>query len=584
LFYAASTLQLGKWLLLRDCPHCGSHFFDPLKLGRYEVVDTPKTVHYIEVGAGISTIAELLSQLPAQGDATFLEIGSGYGYSLDIWEKEIGAYALGIEPSARGSQGADELGVRVHSAYLHPRTVLPGSVQQFDVVASMEVIEHVKNPRDFIRIAADFLKPDGVLLLTTPDASWVSAQEKSSAELYGALSPGYHTFLLSHQALIGILEEEGFSCIETRSSERQIKLFASRRPLQLKAPDRRVTISYLQKLLDRSPVGSAVHRGAAYRLFEQEMNAGHFQEAETVHSRLEQSLETAFGAEILQPDERLKRVLSVRNLNEFTDQLPTFICDYEFLLGLREMLIRKAPMKASARFDFATEMTAHLTSLVSLSGVIFPAPWRFQFENGQAHLHAGDTETGTGLAIWETMTCKHPPDDSDQIIPMEWRQRACMARLRYFVSQGDWALARPEWDRFNTLLEEAGFRPENSAMVVAALKKSGVSGAGIEAPLWYLFCGASIFMNAVGTHLEACKWFENLSEACETLASDPVSNCVAADLYRNARFHQALAAEFMSDSDRAREGYRWLIENTEPVIGPGEQVDVWADRALQQLR
>jgi SAM-dependent methyltransferase len=39
----------------------------------------------------------------------------------------------------------------------------------FDVVVGMEVIEHVENPWDYVRLLLSLLKPRGVLVLTTPN-------------------------------------------------------------------------------------------------------------------------------------------------------------------------------------------------------------------------------------------------------------------------------------------------------------------------------------------------------------------------------------------------------------------------------
>lgn len=45
---------------------------------------------------------------------------------------------------------------------------------RFDVVVSSEVIEHLPNPRRFLTEASQLVRPDGVLLVTTPNVSnWI---------------------------------------------------------------------------------------------------------------------------------------------------------------------------------------------------------------------------------------------------------------------------------------------------------------------------------------------------------------------------------------------------------------------------
>jgi 2-polyprenyl-3-methyl-5-hydroxy-6-metoxy-1,4-benzoquinol methylase len=46
----------------------------------------------------------------------------------------------------------------------------------FDAVTSIEVIEHLENPRHFLRQAKQLLKPDGLMFVTTPNIECVPAR------------------------------------------------------------------------------------------------------------------------------------------------------------------------------------------------------------------------------------------------------------------------------------------------------------------------------------------------------------------------------------------------------------------------
>jgi len=73
---------------------------------------------------------------------------------------------------------------------------------QFDVVVSQEVIEHVSDKRAYLRIAFDFLKDGGVLIMTTPNARTFAAMQD---ELRRSWSDQPLEDLLTSQALIQML-------------------------------------------------------------------------------------------------------------------------------------------------------------------------------------------------------------------------------------------------------------------------------------------------------------------------------------------------------------------------------------------
>ena len=57
----------------------------------------------------------------------------------------------------------------------------------FDMICLWDVIEHLTDPKDSLRIIRDLLKPDGVLLINYPDIdTW---QARLSVSVFGGLSP-----------------------------------------------------------------------------------------------------------------------------------------------------------------------------------------------------------------------------------------------------------------------------------------------------------------------------------------------------------------------------------------------------------
>jgi len=59
---------------------------------------------------------------------------------------------------------------------LHKHNDLPYDDASFDYVISVETIEHLENPWHFLRELSRILKPDGVLILTTPNINSISSR------------------------------------------------------------------------------------------------------------------------------------------------------------------------------------------------------------------------------------------------------------------------------------------------------------------------------------------------------------------------------------------------------------------------
>ena len=113
-------------------------------------------------------VREALQQLLASGRRPrILEIGSGVGY-LTFALHQAGCDILGIDHSTEAVERATATFgplYRVASAESLAASELGG----FDAVVSTEVIEHLQDPKGFVRDAAALLAPGGMLVLTTPN-------------------------------------------------------------------------------------------------------------------------------------------------------------------------------------------------------------------------------------------------------------------------------------------------------------------------------------------------------------------------------------------------------------------------------
>ena len=95
------------------------------------------------------------------------DLGCGNG-SAAFWLKEQGYYVTGIDPSADGIAFANaafpDLKLEQASAY----DDLKSRYGTFPALISLEVIEHVYAPREFVRSAFRLVRPGGIAVFSTP--------------------------------------------------------------------------------------------------------------------------------------------------------------------------------------------------------------------------------------------------------------------------------------------------------------------------------------------------------------------------------------------------------------------------------
>jgi SAM-dependent methyltransferase len=99
-----------------------------------------------------------------------LDVGAGRGRFVAA-ARAAGFDAAGIEPSSRGVRaGRERYGVELRCVEIASAAVAPGSL---DAVTLWHVLEHLDDPADALRTVAEWLAPDGVILIGVPNlASW----------------------------------------------------------------------------------------------------------------------------------------------------------------------------------------------------------------------------------------------------------------------------------------------------------------------------------------------------------------------------------------------------------------------------
>lgn len=146
------------------------------------------------------------SFLAADTHKTMFEVGCATGFFMKLAE-DVGWKAEGIDISDYAVKKAVSRGLVASTATLE----LYRPSQHFGAVVMQDVIEHVKDPVDMVRRAANLIEQNGLLAVTTPDASslWARVWGKH----WHAFVPPQHLFYFTGKNLTSILEKNGFKVV-----------------------------------------------------------------------------------------------------------------------------------------------------------------------------------------------------------------------------------------------------------------------------------------------------------------------------------------------------------------------------------
>ena len=145
-----------------------------------------------------------------------LDVGCGAGLLAEPLAR-LGADVTGLDAApeliavAREHASALGLGIDYRAGEL---AALEG---QFDLITCMEVIEHVADPGAFVGALGKRLAPDGLLILSTPNAtSWSKLLMITFGERLGRIPKGTHDFakFIAPERMKVLLAEAGLKCID----------------------------------------------------------------------------------------------------------------------------------------------------------------------------------------------------------------------------------------------------------------------------------------------------------------------------------------------------------------------------------
>ncbi|WP_206070491.1 methyltransferase domain-containing protein [Knoellia koreensis] len=123
--------------------------------------------HEVAYAAVPGFVAALTSRAPS----TVLDAGSGEGYAAELLGRAWpGSRVVGVDYDAAATAHAARAHAGEHAAYLRGAlTALPVADAMFDVTVSMQVLEHIWTPEEFVRELARVTRPGGALVLSTPN-------------------------------------------------------------------------------------------------------------------------------------------------------------------------------------------------------------------------------------------------------------------------------------------------------------------------------------------------------------------------------------------------------------------------------
>jgi 2-polyprenyl-3-methyl-5-hydroxy-6-metoxy-1,4-benzoquinol methylase len=154
------------------------------------------------VAASLDRLARSLA--PFRVTNRWLDVGYGEGGMLTVAERH-GWSCHGVDISPRALEYGAERGWVVAADASNDHRFPAGG---FDVVTMIELIEHVTTPDEFFQSAARWLRPGGLLYITTPNAS--SLNRRVLGLDWSVIAPPEHQMLWSARGLCQALAGAGF--------------------------------------------------------------------------------------------------------------------------------------------------------------------------------------------------------------------------------------------------------------------------------------------------------------------------------------------------------------------------------------
>ncbi len=155
------------------------------------------------------------SRRPLEGKNA-LDVGCGAGLLAEPLAR-LGAEVTAIDPAAELISAAREHAAGQGLAIDYRVSAVEDLPGTFDLITSMEVIEHTADPQRFLNDLAKRLAPNGLLILSTPNATaWSRLITITLAEGMGAIPKGTHDFdkFIAPERMKQLMANAGLKCLD----------------------------------------------------------------------------------------------------------------------------------------------------------------------------------------------------------------------------------------------------------------------------------------------------------------------------------------------------------------------------------
>jgi 2-polyprenyl-3-methyl-5-hydroxy-6-metoxy-1,4-benzoquinol methylase len=187
--------------------------------------ENPKTTAHEYI---VPVIIKILKELNLPSDAKILDAGCGGGYFLNelykLGYKEIYGFDASFSGIKIAKRNFPHLSDRLHLHNVYEQNLPVDIPSEYDVVISMEVIEHLYSPEKYIQNIHRWLKENGILIITTPYHGYlknlVIALLNKFDTHFNPLWEGGHIKFFSKKSLIELLMKNKFDILKFRGAGR----------------------------------------------------------------------------------------------------------------------------------------------------------------------------------------------------------------------------------------------------------------------------------------------------------------------------------------------------------------------------
>ncbi len=211
-----------KWELpIYRCPSCGTGVvepppgFDPARIYDEGYFSGARRDSYPDYRASEPVLRRefqsTVRALVREGQTgSLLEIGSAYGVFLEAAREHFAVAGIELSAAAAGEAAAKGLDVKVGAL----SDAVVRDIEPVETIVMLDVIEHLPDPEEAVRICREKLKPGGLLLLTTGDFG--SAASRIAGRHWRLMTPGQHLFFFTRRGLAELLLRSGFEIRRVR--------------------------------------------------------------------------------------------------------------------------------------------------------------------------------------------------------------------------------------------------------------------------------------------------------------------------------------------------------------------------------